>query len=204
MQRALRGEGGSDVACDGCTACCTSFQFVHIGPEETDTLAQIPTELTFSAPGWPAGHVVLGYDANGHCPMLVDGACSIYAHRPRTCRTYDCRVFPAAGVEVDERQAAIGRRARRWEFAFPADADRVRHEAVQAAAVFVQERGEALGDGFGSTTATQRAVLAVRAHEAFLVDEDAAGGGIRLRPELEAEAVVAQLRAGRAPHGGLD
>jgi len=84
--RAIDGEQGSDVACGACTACCTSSQFVHIGPDETDALAHIPTALTFPAPGLPAGHVLLGYDERGHCPMLVDGACSIYEHRPRTCR----------------------------------------------------------------------------------------------------------------------
>jgi hypothetical protein len=42
MQAAIRGERGSDVPCDGCTACCTSSQFIHVGPDETDTLARIP------------------------------------------------------------------------------------------------------------------------------------------------------------------
>ncbi len=72
MQGAIRGEHGSDVPCDGCTACCTSSQFIHIGPDETDTLAHIPAELLFPAPGLPPGHVVLGYDERGHCPMLID------------------------------------------------------------------------------------------------------------------------------------
>ena len=62
---------------------------------------------------------VLGYDERGHCPMLVDGACSIYEHRPRTCRTYDCRVFPAAGVEPDADKAPSPTRARRWRFTDP-------------------------------------------------------------------------------------
>ncbi|HET7720760.1 MAG TPA: YkgJ family cysteine cluster protein, partial [Acidimicrobiales bacterium] len=88
---------GVDVPCGTCTACCTSSQFVHIGPDERDTLSRIPKALLFPAPGQPKGHVVMGYDERGHCPMFVDGACSIYEHRPRTCRTYDCRVFPAAG-----------------------------------------------------------------------------------------------------------
>src|SRR4051794_37734314 len=102
MRGALRGEGGSDVPCGGCTACCRSSQFVHIGPDEVETLAHIPTELLFPAPRLPRGHLLLGYDERGHCPMLVDDKCSIYEHRPRTCRTYDCRVFPAAGVEIDD------------------------------------------------------------------------------------------------------
>ena len=102
MERSLRGEADSDVPCGGCTACCTSSQFVHIEPDEVETLAHIPADLLFPAPRLPRGNVLLGYDERGHCPMLVDGACSIYAHRPRTCRIYDCRVFPATGVEIDD------------------------------------------------------------------------------------------------------
>ncbi len=99
---AIRGEHGSDVPCNGCTACCTSSQFIHIEPDEDDTLSCIPPELLFPAPRLPRGHVLLGYDEHGHCPMLVDDHCSIYEHRPRTCRTYDCRIFPAAGLTIDE------------------------------------------------------------------------------------------------------
>jgi Fe-S-cluster containining protein len=169
MARALRGEEGSDVPCGGCTGCCRSAQFVHIGPEERDTLAHIPAELLFPAPRMPTGNLLLGYDENGHCPMLVDDRCSIYDHRPRTCRTYDCRVFPAAGVEPDSHeQAPIARQARRWRFEFPEEADRVRHEAVRAAAAYVQARPD-------TPTPTQRAVLAVRLHEAFLTDDGVVG-----------------------------
>ena len=135
MQAALRGEQGSDVPCGTCTACCTSSQFVHIEPDETDTLAHIPSELLFPAPRAPRGHVLMGYDERGHCPMLVDAKCSIYAHRPRTCRTYDCRIFPATGVEVDAddgTKAAIGFQSRRWRFSFPTAADRTAYEATCA------------------------------------------------------------------------
>jgi Fe-S-cluster containining protein len=165
MRRALRGEGGSEVPCGGCTACCTSSQFIHVGPDEADTLAHIPAELLFPAPRLPAGNVLLGYDENGHCPMLIDGACSIYEHRPRTCRTYDCRVFPATGVEPDEDQVRIARQARRWRFSFPAEVDRVEHDAVRAAARFVREHGDLLPDDVvPAPNATQRAVLAIRRH----------------------------------------
>jgi Fe-S-cluster containining protein len=155
MQRALRGEADAEVPCDGCTACCRSSQFVHIGPEETATLTRIPAELQFPAPGLPEGHVVLGYDERGHCPMLVDGACSIYENRPRTCRTYDCRVFAATGIDADK--PAIAERARRWRFDVTTEEDRILRDAVRAAAAFVRE-----GD------ATRRAVRAVEQHEAFL------------------------------------
>lgn len=162
MRSALRGERDADVPCDGCTACCTSSQFIHIEPDETDTLTHIPQALLFPAPGSLLGHVVLGYDDNGHCPMLIDEKCSIYEHRPRTCRTYDCRVFAASGVAIDdERQVAIARRSRRWRFEFPTVADQVQYDAVHAAARSLEEGN-----------ATQRAVRAVEVHEAFMEHDD--------------------------------
>jgi Fe-S-cluster containining protein len=161
MLGALRGERESKVPCNGCTACCTSSQFVHIEPDETDTLAHIPQELLFPAPLAPDGHVLLGYDEQGHCPMLIDDKCSIYEHRPRTCRTYDCRIFPATGITVgadDPDSHAIARRARRWRFSFPSDTDRAEYEAVRAAASSLAE---------GKTSATQRAVVAIEIHDRF-------------------------------------
>ena len=159
MQRALRGEQDADVPCGSCSACCRSSQFVHIAPEETDTLAHIPAELRFPAPGMP-GHVLLGYDERGHCPMLVDGRCSIYEHRPRTCRTYDCRIFPATGVAPDAGKPDIARQAGRWRFELRTEADRVEYEAVQSAARFVGRRQEL--PGARPVNATQHAVLAIR------------------------------------------
>ena len=175
MQGALRGERGSDVPCQGCTACCTSSQFVHVGPDETDALAHIPAELLFPAPGGPEGHLVLGYDEQGHCPMLVDDACSIYEHRPRTCRTYDCRIFPAAGVEPELDQPAIARRAARWRFTFATERERTQQQAVIEAATFLGERGGELAEGLVPSRATPRAVLAVDVHEAFLRYDDESG-----------------------------
>src|SRR5438132_4065940 len=160
MEAALRGEAAADVPCDGCTACCTSSQFVHIGPDESDTLAHIPSELLFPAPRRPDGHLLLGYDEDGHCPMLIDGCCSIYEHRPRTCRTYDCRIFAAVGLDVDAedpRKAPIALRAQRWRFSFPTDDDRQRHNAVRAAVASVR-----------ATSVTQLAVRAIETHEELL------------------------------------
>ena len=155
IQAALRGEGGVSVPCGTCTACCTSSQFVHVEPDEHETLAHIPVELLFAAPHLPAGHMVMGYDERGHCPMLVDGACSVYEHRPRTCRVYDCRVFSASGVEVDDpAKDAIARRVRRWEFRFPTDQDGADLRSVRAAAASVG----------GEIDATRRSLLAITTH----------------------------------------
>lgn len=165
---ALAGDGGSDVPCGTCTACCTSSQFVHIAPDEADALAHIPRQLLFAAPGRPRGHVLMGYDERGQCPMLRDGACSIYAHRPRTCRTYDCRVFAASGIEPSEpAKAAVAAQVRRWRFRVANDEDRARRDAVRAAAAYVRDRPEVLPDGAGPLTDTQRAVLAVELGDLF-------------------------------------
>ena len=169
--RAARASGGgTDVPCGSCTGCCTSSYFIHIGPDEADTLARIPRQLLFPAPGLPPGHVVLGYDERGHCPMLVDGACSIYEHRPRTCRQYDCRVFPAAGIETagGDDKDAINRQIRRWRFTYPHEDDRIAYHAARAAAAFLREHADAVPDGVVPSNPTQLAVLAIDVHELFL------------------------------------
>ena len=169
MRGAISGENSSDVPCDGCTACCTSAQFIHIGPEEADALGHIPAELLFPAPRLPRGHVLMGYDERGHCPMLIDNRCSIYEHRPRTCRTYDCRIFPAAGLDPGDDKAEIAARARRWQFSFETGAGRAELEAVRAAARFLTDHLDVLpGGGVAAASTTQLAVAAIDAHPAFL------------------------------------
>ncbi len=186
MRAALRDEQGTDVPCDGCTACCTSSQFVHIEPDEADTLAHIPADLLFAAPLMPPGHLVLGYDERGHCPMLVDGKCSIYEHRPRTCRTYDCRIFAAAGVEVDDDESpAIAERARRWRFAFPTPADETRHAALDAATAFLRRQTDLV-----PPDPTRLAVLAVELHHFFLDEDEATGSFSVIEPDPDAVRAV--------------
>lgn len=169
---AIRGDGDTKVPCGDCTACCTSSQFVHIAPEETDTLRRIPEELLFPAPRLPPGHVLMGYDEHGHCPMLVDGRCSIYPHRPRTCRTYDCRVLAAAGVYADDEKPLIAEQARRWEFDVPSPAELVDRKAIGVAAEFLDAHPEAIPPHLAPTTAAQLAVLAIQASEVFVGCDD--------------------------------
>lgn len=206
IQGAIRGEGGSDVPCNGCTACCTSSQFVHIAPDETDTLAHVPAGLLFPAPGLPRGHVLLGYDERGHCPMLVDDRCSIYEHRPQTCRTYDCRVFAAAGLTIDDDdKVSIARRAQRWEFSFPTRADRTRHDAVRAAATFLRDHGEELPP---AANTTRLAIMAIEVHDAFLRRDESTGETAVVAPDPEAVRIELRRRrlhgaaAGSDPAGG--
>jgi Fe-S-cluster containining protein len=149
VRAAIRGERDAVVPCGECTACCTSAQFVHVEPDETDTLAHLPRELLFPAPGLPPGHLLMGYDERGHCPMFVDGRCSVYEHRPRTCRTYDCRVFAAADVEPDK--PAIAARVAEWRFSYPTPADSTAHAQVRAAGA----------ETAAAINATERAIRAV-------------------------------------------
>jgi Fe-S-cluster containining protein len=195
FRAAQRGERPADVPCDGCTACCTSAQFVPIAPDETATLARVPKELQFPAPGLPPGHVVLPYDEHGRCPLLGDRGCTIYEDRPRTCRAYDCRVFAATGMPPDAHQPAIAARAARWRFDLDHDADRAVHAAVQVVARHLTTAGSPSLEGDGAPlppTAGSRAALAVAAHAVALRTDPASG-----RPEAVdpgAPAIDAALR----------
>lgn len=196
---ALRDGGPSDVPCGSCTGCCRSSQFVHIGPDETDTLDHVPSELLFPAPRMPAGHVLLGYDAEGRCPMLVDDGCSIYEHRPRTCRTYDCRVFAATGIEVGPDKALIEAQVGRWRFEHPGTGDLVLHDAVRAAAEFLAGNRELAADGLVPTSPTQLAVLAVELHGAFVGGADT-GEPMAVEPGIdEVRVALSGLAARRSP-----
>jgi len=184
-------ENGADVPCGECNACCRSSYFIHIRPEETQTLARIPREFLFAAPGLPEGHVLLGYDENGHCPMLIDNKCSIYAHRPLTCRTYDCRIFPAAGLAAgDDDKALITQQIRRWQFSFPTKLDHHQQAAVQAAARFLRERAECFPAGVVPSNSTQLAILAIKVYDVFLKYSDESGKTGRVPPDLEVVKAV--------------
>jgi Fe-S-cluster containining protein len=188
-------DSGADVPCGECTACCTSAYFIHIAPEEVETLARIPQQLLFPAPGQPKGNVLMGYDKNGHCPMLINNRCSIYEHRPQTCRTYDCRIFPAAGIAVSEpEKALIAQRAAQWKFEYPTQRDRNEHAAVRAAAKFLHERRECFPNGIPKHS-TQLAVLAIEVYEVFLELHANAAASAGTPTDLEiANAVIEAKR----------
>src|SRR6185295_9201015 len=99
-----------------CVGCCTSSYFIKVRPHEAAALNHIAPELRSVAPGEPEGTWLMGYDAQGHCPMFAAGGCSIYPDRPATCRTYDCRVFTAAGMNAGAGRNMINERVARWRF----------------------------------------------------------------------------------------
>ena len=166
-----------DVPCGTCTACCRSSYFIHVGPDEHDTLRHIPKRLLFPAPGRPKGHRVLGFDERGHCPMLTDAGCSIYEHRPRTCRSYDCRVFTATDLSArEDGKVDIAQRVDRWRFDLDSEPHAVTElAAVRRAAAYLQEhRDQIFPDGDAPVNNGQRAALAIKIHRLFLTTSDPA------------------------------
>lgn len=183
------------MPCGKCNGCCRSSYFIHVRPDETETLARIPRELLFPAPQLPEGNVLLGYDENGRCPMLIHDHCSIYEDRPLACRNYDCRIFPAAGIDAGGAdKALIAQHIRRWKFSFPTERDHDQHSAVQAAARFLRKHAERFPAGFVPSNPTQLAVLAIKVYDVFLGD----GGKFietgRISPDFEAAKTIMEAR----------
>jgi Fe-S-cluster containining protein len=196
MRRVLLDDRGIDVACGSCVGCCKSSYFIHIKPDEQETLKRIQKELLFPAPGMPSGHRIMGYDKKGQCPMLIDGACSIYEHRPRTCRAYDCRIFAAAGILAGGKDKAIvNQRIGQWKFIYPSERDRAEHEAVQAAAAFIRNHERYFPRGWIPADPGQLAILAIKVFGIFLKKDCDTDAQKHLPSNAEvATAVVAESR----------
>ncbi len=124
-----------DVPCDGCTACCRSGKLIPVDPDESDALAHIPSDclLPLEGESGDTARRVLAHDDSGRCSQLTAEGCAVYDHRPRACRMYDCRIFPAAGVQPDS--PLIAERAQQWRFSYGSPASRERHDNVRMAAV---------------------------------------------------------------------
>jgi uncharacterized protein len=174
FEAALAEEQPADVPCADCNACCRTSHFIHVRPEEKRALRAIPRGLLSPAPGLPPGNLVIGYDETGRCGLLVDGRCSIYEVRPLACRTYDCRVYLAAGMAAD--RPAISGQVERWRFTHPTADDRDRHEAVREAARYIREHPGCLATDAARRDPLRVAILAVAVHESFLPGASASGG----------------------------
>ena len=110
----------------------------------------------------------MGYDANGHCPMFRGGGCTIYSHRPDTCRTYDCRVLSAAGMDAGTGRDVINERVARWRFEYPEAGDAEEQRAVRAAAAFLRQHPVRFPNGHVPSRPADIAVLAVKSYPVFL------------------------------------
>ncbi len=160
--------GSSQVPCGSCNACCRSSMFVYIQPEETQAIERIPADLLFDAPGRPEGHLLMGYNEQGHCPMLVNNQCSIYEHRPQTCRDYDCRFFAATGVAVDAKsQPDIANRVALWVFEHDSEASRDEQFRLKSAAAFLCQNRDLFPPESIPYNPSSVALLALQIYKAF-------------------------------------
>ena len=164
------GDGDADVPCGTCTACCRAAYFVHVAPGDARARRRIPAELLFPAPGRPPGHLLMGYDEHGRCPMLSHDGCSIYEDRPRTCRAFDCRVHVAAGTRPDgAHEADLAERVAGWRFRFDEPEDERRWTAVHVAARHLEVA--ALPAGAAPQRPADVAAAALHTHELFMDGE---------------------------------
>jgi Fe-S-cluster containining protein len=165
----LRGAEPPAVPCGDCRGCCRSSYFIPVRPTDTRTLAVVPRELLLHAPGMPRDQRVLGYREDGSCPLFDGRDCTIYPHRPQTCRDYDCRVFAAAGIAAGgDEKGEINGRVRAWRFTYAGEDARNSHVAVRAAAAFIRDARASFARERVPTAPTGIAVLALKAYEAFL------------------------------------
>ncbi len=172
-RKALVINSGIDVACGDCIGCCSSSYFIHIGADESESLSKIPDQLLFPAPGQPAGNVLMGYDELGRCPMLIDSKCSIYDHRPLTCKTYDCRVFTATGLPAGgDEKVFLNEQIKCWQFDYPTGQARNEQAALLVTVEFLHDHANSFPDNFIPNNTTQLAILAIKVYEVFLNDID--------------------------------
>lgn len=176
----------ADVPCGTCNACCRTFHQIHLRPGENRARKRLPKEYLSPAPGLPPGYLLLGYTEHGACPVLVGGRCTVYEDRPLVCRTYDCRMYAATGVEPD--RADIAAQVRRWRFSYPQPRDRELHDAVLAAVRFIREVRACLPSDAARAQPIRVATLAVHAHGKFV---PGATGGLRRRPVTDRDRILA-------------
>jgi hypothetical protein len=168
MRRALAGDGGMDVACGDCVGCCTSSYYIKVRSKESRALAAIDPRHLDPEPT-TAGDRIMGFASNGHCHMFANGGCTIYADRPETCRSYDCRVFAAAGMPAGgDDKSVINERVARWRFEYASDTDRIEHGAVRAAANYLRQHPVRFPNGRVPSRPSDIAVLAVKTYRVFL------------------------------------
>ena len=167
--RNLREGSGAEVPCGDCTACCRAGQFIHVGIDEVEALAAIPRQLLFPAPG-TSSFLLLGHDHRGHCPMLRDEGCSIYEVRPKACRSYDCRIFPATGVEPPDTHGEVALAAGSWKFQYADQAEQSLHAAAIRAARFIEAHRDEILPG-AAANEIQLALAALKCAQLFTAAE---------------------------------
>jgi hypothetical protein len=126
--------------------------------------------------------------------MLADNKCSIYEYPPRTCRTYDWRVFAATGVPVGRRtQAEIAERAKAWVFHYESEESREEHTLCRSKRLlFLRKNRDLFPPGLLPTHPAELAALAVRIYKLF-AETKAASHGPSALPDAIVQGIVTAL-----------
>src|SRR5262249_55734209 len=126
---------------------------------------------------------------------------SIYECRPQTCRDYDCRVFAATGVPVDQQtQAEIADRVNAWVFRYESEESRKEHRMVKEAAAFLQKNRDLFPQGSLPTYPVQLAALAVRIYRLFSDMTAPVRNGAHVLPDADiARAILIALGEPETP-----
>jgi Fe-S-cluster containining protein len=120
------------VPCGTCNACCrSSYLLVEVTESERADFPEavpVPDDKVSSCSSpW-----MLPKKADGSCVHLKEGKCSVYAKRPQSCRSYDCRFDLLTGIVPDDPVMieALGQ----WDnFAMKTREDRVTYTAIRLA-----------------------------------------------------------------------
>jgi Fe-S-cluster containining protein len=125
-----------NVPCNTCNACCYNHRIEvdrsQEPPERLARLDMVPDEY---------GDMKLRKRADGSCVHLGENGCTIYEHRPTTCRTYDCRMSCMLGIRraYQHGDAVIEEPA--WIFDQETRKDRILHAAFQMAGDHLRQTG---------------------------------------------------------------
>lgn len=79
------GTASSSVPCGTCTLCCHGKVFLSADEDAAHLNVVVDARMD----GKRLRRLVT--KADGECGHLQDGRCTVYEHRPRICRTFDCR-----------------------------------------------------------------------------------------------------------------
>jgi Fe-S-cluster containining protein len=119
----------SGTPCNGCTSCCYFPGPVDVIPddEQPEDLAHL--DLVDHPDG--DGRLALRKRPDGACVHLGPTGCTVHAHRPLACRTYDCRLLSLCGVH---RTYEGGHEPPIWHFDVNTSQERVLKRAFELGA----------------------------------------------------------------------
>ena len=125
--------------CGNCSACCSSGLEIFIDQSEVEVLALLPHDSLVPLEDRQAGNFMLRSRKDGRCPMLGSSGCTTYDRRPRTCRSFDCRIFTATGIEPPGgRTSKVAIRARNWTFDDSKSSEGTTRQALDATVKFLK------------------------------------------------------------------